>query len=209
VVHFAPEPAGDLHRFHLGAEPVEKTPRTAFSMPRSTLSSRPMVLLLSPRLRGSFRSVSSRAVLFTGVRCARIQQSLLHQILLGRPVNDLNPQRPGAAKSSASYPLQRGVGPVVCCSAGFYWSLVAGAKEWLRGPIGVFPPMSVMLDLAAFTGLRIRETGRNSVKEVAREWRNGRRAGFRCQYPKGCGGSNPPSRTQMIEPRSVDRGSSV
>lgn len=30
---------------------------------------------------------------------------------------------------------------------------------------------------------------------VAREWRNGRRAGFRCQYPKGCGGSNPPSRT--------------
>jgi hypothetical protein len=29
----------------------------------------------------------------------------------------------------------------------------------------------------------------------AREWRNGRRAGFRCQCPKGRGGSNPPSRT--------------
>jgi hypothetical protein len=28
-----------------------------------------------------------------------------------------------------------------------------------------------------------------------REWRNGRRAGFRCQCPKGRGGSNPPSRT--------------
>ncbi len=32
---------------------------------------------------------------------------------------------------------------------------------------------------------------------VTREWRNGRRAGFRCQCPKGRGGSNPPSRTQM------------
>ena len=30
----------------------------------------------------------------------------------------------------------------------------------------------------------------------AREWRNGRRAGFRCQCPKGRGGSNPPSRTE-------------
>lgn len=45
------------------------------------------------------------------------------------------------------------------------------------------------------------------VKEVAREWRNGRRAGFRCQCPKGRGGSNPPSRTQMKESRSSDRGS--
>ena len=27
------------------------------------------------------------------------------------------------------------------------------------------------------------------------EWRNGRRAGFRCQYSKGCGGSSPPSPT--------------
>jgi hypothetical protein len=49
--------------------------------------------------------------------------------------------------------------------------------------------------------------GPGFVKEDAREWRNGRRAGFRCQYPKGCGGSNPPSRTQMEEPRSMDRGS--
>ncbi len=65
-----------------------------------------------------------------------------------------------------------------------------------QGPIGVLPRMSVMLDLAAFTRLRFRETGRDSGKEVAREWRNGRRAGFRCQCPKGRGGSNPPSRTQ-------------
>ena len=49
----------------------------------------------------------------------------------------------------------------------------------------------------------------NHGKEVAREWRNGRRAGFRCQCPKGRGGSNPPSRTQfeLKEPRSSDRGS--
>src|SRR5665647_579014 len=33
----------------------------------------------------------------------------------------------------------------------------------------------------------------------AREWRNGRRAGFRCQCPKGRGGSNPPSRTEPWE----------
>jgi hypothetical protein len=32
----------------------------------------------------------------------------------------------------------------------------------------------------------------------AREWRNGRRAGFRCQCPKGRGGSNPPSRTMVL-----------
>src|SRR5215207_11411684 len=31
-----------------------------------------------------------------------------------------------------------------------------------------------------------------------REWRNGRRAGFRCQCPQGRGGSNPPSRTSTI-----------
>ena len=31
----------------------------------------------------------------------------------------------------------------------------------------------------------------------SREWRNGRRAGFRCQCPQGCGGSNPPSRTNV------------
>jgi hypothetical protein len=42
------------------------------------------------------------------------------------------------------------------------------------------------------------------VEEVAREWRNGRRAGFRCQCPKGRGGSNPPSRTQYKEPREID-----
>lgn len=64
------------------------------------------------------------------------------------------------------------------------------------GPIGVFPQLSVMLDLAAFTRLAVRETGAIRVEEVAREWRNGRRAGFRCQCPKGRGGSNPPSRTQ-------------
>ena len=37
----------------------------------------------------------------------------------------------------------------------------------------------------------------------AREWRNGRRAGFRCQCPKGRGGSNPPSRT---EPWGIPQG---
>ena len=34
---------------------------------------------------------------------------------------------------------------------------------------------------------------------VKREWRNGRRAGFRCRCPKGRGGSNPPSRTTKDE----------
>src|SRR5215204_2830833 len=32
-------------------------------------------------------------------------------------------------------------------------------------------------------------------RRIEREWRNGRRAGFRCQCPQGRGGSNPPSRT--------------
>ena len=32
---------------------------------------------------------------------------------------------------------------------------------------------------------------------VTRKWRNGRRAGFRCQCPKGRGGSNPPLRTRV------------
>ena len=30
------------------------------------------------------------------------------------------------------------------------------------------------------------------------EWRNGRRAGFRCQCPSGRGGSSPPSPTAKI-----------
>ena len=34
---------------------------------------------------------------------------------------------------------------------------------------------------------------------VSREWRNGRRAGFRCQCPQGRGGSNPPSRTLLLQ----------
>ena len=37
--------------------------------------------------------------------------------------------------------------------------------------------------------------GSRSTRGPAREWRNGRRAGFRCQCPQGRGGSNPPSRT--------------
>ncbi len=58
-------------------------------------------------------------------------------------------------------------------------------------------------------GVRARRGGAGSVSRfgdparhtadcvpVTREWRNGRRAGFRCQCPKGRGGSNPPSRTR-------------
>jgi hypothetical protein len=40
-----------------------------------------------------------------------------------------------------------------------------------------------------------RERGPCSTLVPAREWRNGRRAGFRCQCPQGRGGSSPPSRT--------------
>lgn len=84
----------------------------------------------------------------------------------------------------------------------------AGApKMWrvgrLRDSIGVFPLLSVMLDLAAFARLMVRRTGPGRVKEVAREWRNGRRAGFRCQCPKGRGGSNPPSRTHQDPGKSL------
>ncbi len=42
-----------------------------------------------------------------------------------------------------------------------------------------------------------------------REWRNGRRAGFRCQCPKGRGGSNPPSRTRDDDNARTLRGSGV
>ena len=35
----------------------------------------------------------------------------------------------------------------------------------------------------------------SSERDDSREWRNGRRAGFRCQCPYGRGGSSPPSRT--------------
>jgi hypothetical protein len=71
-----------------------------------------------------------------------------------------------------------------------------------NAPIRNLRGMSVMLDLAAFTrcktGYRLGE-----VEEVAREWRNGRRAGFRCQCPKGRGGSNPPSRTHQDPGKSM------
>jgi hypothetical protein len=43
-----------------------------------------------------------------------------------------------------------------------------------------------------------RERGPCSTLVPAREWRNGRRAGFRCQCPQGRGGSNPPSRTTVV-----------
>ena len=125
-----------------------------------------------------------------------MRQPLLHPILLGRPVNDLNPQRPAACKSSL--PCRRKAGSGSSFLPGRWRGIAgsAGPGQARGSPIGNFRPVSVMLDLAAFTRLRILETGRYSVEEVAREWRNGRRAGFRCQYPKGCGGSNPPSRTQ-------------
>jgi hypothetical protein len=38
-----------------------------------------------------------------------------------------------------------------------------------------------------------------------RGWRNGRRAGFRCQCPQGRGGSNPPSRTQTWEISQIEK----
>ncbi len=41
------------------------------------------------------------------------------------------------------------------------------------------------------------EAGRVSIRSsTLREWRNGRRASFRCWCPKGRGGSSPPSRTR-------------
>ena len=125
-----------------------------------------------------------------------MRQPLLHPILLGRPVNDLNPQRPAACKSSLPCRRKAGSGSSSLRGRGRRIAASAGPGQAHGCPIGNFRPVSVMLDLAAFTRLRILETGRYSVEEVAREWRNGRRAGFRCQYPKGCGGSNPPSRTQ-------------
>ena len=125
-----------------------------------------------------------------------MRQPLLHPILLGRPVNDLNQQRPAACKSSLHCRSRAGSGACSAPLPGPEPAGPAGAGQAHGSPIGNFRPLSVMLDLAAFTRLRILETGRYSVEEVAREWRNGRRAGFRCQYPKGCGGSNPPSRTQ-------------
>lgn len=118
-------------------------------------------------------------------------------ILLGKTVNGLIPQRPEGRKSSMARIVSRRF------SRDF--SILRGTgKPWDPGvllpctwSIGVFNRLSVMLDLAAFAGLRPRKLGSARAKEVAREWRNGRRAGFRCQYPKGCGGSNPPSRTQF------------
>ena len=46
---------------------------------------------------------------------------------------------------------------------------------------------------------------------TTRGWRNGRRAGFRCQCPQGRGGSNPPSRTEVNTKTSPGsrRGSAV
>ena len=44
---------------------------------------------------------------------------------------------------------------------------------------------------------------RTAHASVTRKWRNGRRAGFRCQCPKGRGGSNPPLRTQVMSGTSA------
>src|SRR6478735_11681917 len=79
-----------------------------------------------------------------------------------------------------------------------------GLREGGVRPIGNLRHLSVMLDLAAFTR---HGTGNRTgqVEEVAREWRNGRRAGFRCQCPKGRGGSNPPLRTDRDRPRQASR----
>ena len=56
-------------------------------------------------------------------------------------------------------------------------------------------------------GPRFGDTGTHAAHclLVTREWRNGRRAGFRCQCPKGRGGSNPPSRTTVGIPHDPGR----
>ena len=66
-------------------------------------------------------------------------------------------------------------------------------RHWPRWPFRYLGGLSVMLDLAVLTASNLRM---RAERRAAREWRNGRRAGFRCQCPKGRGGSNPPSRTQ-------------
>src|ERR1035437_9533868 len=71
-------------------------------------------------------------------------------------------------------------------------------------------PSRMLLDLdLTFPALRLVRFGfpggRPPHCVSAREWRNGRRAGFRCQCPKGRGGSNPPSRTHEQSPEQWKR----
>ena len=47
-------------------------------------------------------------------------------------------------------------------------------------------------------GLPWRGSARHTRSSHTRKWRNGRRAGFRCQCPQGRGGSNPPLRTTLV-----------
>ena len=84
---------------------------------------------------------------------------LLHLILLGRAVNDLNAQRRGAENTSFRPVLarfRRGSGGVTrrADSSANFWLQVR-----MNGPIGVLPWLSVMLDLAAFARLGVRKTG--------------------------------------------------
>ena len=69
-------------------------------------------------------------------------------------------------------------------------SIVTGQTGSARMPLPLEPTFCMWTpDRFGFLG------GRPPHCVSAREWRNGRRAGFRCQCPRGRGGSNPPSRT--------------
>lgn len=47
---------------------------------------------------------------------------------------------------------------------------------------------------------------RDPTRTATGEWRNGRRAGFRCQCPSGRGGSSPPSPTESSSAQSGTNG---
>ena len=102
MVHLAPEPAGNLHGFDLGLgaggeDAADGFFDAAFDIVQQTHGSPP-----SLPAAGRFRSGNSSGVQFTTRWRARGKRSLLYPILLGGAVNDLNPQRPGACKSSAA-----------------------------------------------------------------------------------------------------------
>jgi hypothetical protein len=163
-------------------EPVEKTPRTAFSMPRSTLSSKPMVLLLSLLLRDSASRGTHSGDAVTTKHRARRKRAPMYPILLATSAKDLNPQRAGNPIRSR-FPSGSGGDhrPEPCLRAALraVATVALPGKNMPQGgcnaPIRNLRGMSVMLDLAAFHEVQNRipvgRSGRSCARVAERQTR--------------------------------------
>ena len=140
-----------------------------------------------------------------------VSGALLHQILLGKSGNGLNARRhrPG---NCADRPDKCGVAAAGPARPRPVWAGPAAHRPCGRPPepqtpIGVFPLLSVMLDLAAFTRLAVRKPAVIRVRRSCARVAERQTRWLQVPVSERAWGFKSPLAHAIKEPRSSDRGS--